>query len=356
MNTEMSTPNVEGFVNGPQVWRGEDMRARESEWTYVLNQEEIREIERAIEAAIASGGDIVDMTAVDFQLPTFAPALARLRTEILRGRGFVRIRGLPVNAYTRRESAIAFWGLGAHLGLAVSQNAKGHVLGHVKDLGLNYEDSNTRGYQTAARLPYHTDYADIVGLLCLNTAQSGGMSSVVSSVTLYNEMLKRRPDLVGVLARPFCRTRWGETDPNLPPWIEVPVFNRSPEGVVTTYVRSAVRKAQRVPAVPRLTDDQTQAMDMLDSLAADPELHLDMQFEVGDIQLLNNHWLMHSRTAYQDWPEPEKKRHLLRLWLACEDGPFFPPAMTESFQGLTVNGRPNGIHLTGVPFCAPLEA
>jgi hypothetical protein len=178
----------------------------------------------------------------------------------------------------------------------------------------------------------------------------------VSSVTVYNEMRKQRPDLAEVLMQPLFRTRWGEVGSDRPPWVEVPTFNLHDTGVVTTYVRSAVRKAQLMPEVPRLRAAQVEAMDLFDSLAENPDFHLDMNFEPGDVQILNNHWILHSRTAYVDFDEPEKKRHLLRLWLTCPDGPPFPPAMTESFQGLTENGRPNGIHVPGVPFNAPLHA
>jgi alpha-ketoglutarate-dependent taurine dioxygenase len=238
----------------------------------------------------------------------------------------------------------------------VSQNAQGHVLGHVKNLGLNYADPTTRGYQTAARLPFHTDYSDLVALLCLRNAREGGLSMVASSSRIYREMRARRPDLAAVLTRPVCRSRWGEVSTGQKPWLEVPVFNLYPGGVSTTYVRSAIDKAQRLPSVPALSSEQIEAMDMLDALAADPEFHHDMAFAPGDVQIVNNHCVLHSRTAYVDHDEVDARRHLLRLWLACADGPPFPQAMTEGFQGLSANGRPNGIHIAGVAPIAPLEA
>ena len=242
------------------------------------------------------------------------------------------------------------------MGDPCSQNGKGHVLGHVKNLGLDYADAATRGYQTAARLPYHTDSSDIVGLLCLKTAQSGGLSSVVSSTTIYNEVLKRRPDLMPVLMQPFYRTRWGEIPEGKMPWAEVPVFMPYEGRVISHYVRSAIRKGQDLPGAPQMTDLQVEALDLVDSIAAEPDVHLDMTFEPGDIQLVCNHGLYHSRTAYEDWPNPEDRRHLLRLWLACTDGPPLPDWMTVAYEGQTASGRPNGIAVPGVPFVAPLEA
>ncbi len=343
-------------IKGPQSWYGPAMARQPEVWTHQLSGLEIDALRTATRQAMVTGKPIVELRQADFPIGAFASTLAEIRTSLLKAHGFCLIRGLPVDEMDRQFIAITFWGIGTHLGAAVSQNGKGHVLGHVKDLGLDYDDPQARGYQTSARLPYHTDYADLVGLLCLKISRSGGNSSLVSSVTVYNEMLRRRPDLVEVLRQPFYRTRWGEVGSDRPPWVEVPAFNLHEQGVVTTYVRSAVRKAQLMPEVPRLTDEQLEAMDLFDAIANDPANHLDMSFERGDIQFVNNHWLLHSRTAYDDHVAPEDKRHLLRLWLACDDGPPFPPAMTKSFQGLTWNGRPNGIHIPGVPYVAPLDA
>lgn len=344
------------LVSGPQAWKGPDMAARRGEWTYELSPGDIDDLSHATDMARDSGKDILEIVEGDFPLTEFGEKLATFREELLRGRGFKLLRGLPISDRPIDEVAIMYWGIGSHLGYAVSQNAKGHVLGHVKDLGLDYAHPMTRGYQTSARLPYHTDYSDLVGLLCLKAARAGGMSSIVSSTTLYNHTMTDRPDLAAALMEPFYRTRWGEVSSELPAWVKAPAFNPYDGGVSTTYVRSAVRKAQLKPDVPRVTEKQEEAMDYLDSLAASPDFHLDMELLPGDLQFVNNHCIMHSRTAYEDHEDWHEKRHLLRLWLACKDGPTFPPAMTKDFQGLTMNGRPNGIHIPGVPFSAPLDA
>lgn len=350
-------------VKGPHVWRGPEMATRKDEWLHEMTPPELADLDAAVDRVRARNLDILDIAKAEFELPVLGPKLASLRKDLLHGRGFTVLRGAPVDRYDRQSTAIAFWGVGAHLGdSAVSQNGKGHVLGHVKDLGLDYNHPMARGYQTSARLPYHTDYSDLVALLCLKPAKHGGLSSIVSSAALFNEMRLRHPDLAAALMQPAYRTRWGEVGSDRPPWISVPVFNRheagaeTPTGVVTTYVRSAIRKAQLKPEVPRLTELQIEAMDMFDSLAEDPAFHLDMNFQPGDIQVVNNHWTLHSRTDYEDFDDPAEKRHLMRLWLACNDGPPFPPAMTKDFEGLTHNGRPNGIHIPGVAFNAPLEA
>lgn len=344
-------------VEGEHVWRGPDMATRRDEWLHVLTSGELADLDAAVEDVDSQGLDILDIARADFPLPVLGPRLAMMRRDLLQGRGFAVLRGVPVDRYDRRAAAIAFWGIGRHLGDdAVSQNGKGHVLGHVKDLGHDYDAPLARGYQTCARLPYHTDYSDLVALLCLKSAKSGGLSSVVSSGAIFNELRDRRPDLAEALTQTFYRTRWGEVGSDKPPYISVPVFNGHDDGVVTTYVRSAIRKAQLLPETPRLTDLQTEAMDAFDAIAEDPAFHIDMDFQPGDLQVVNNHWTLHSRTAYEDHADAADKRHLLRLWLACADGPPFPPAMTKDFEGLTNNGRPNGIYIPGVPFIAPLEA
>ena len=207
----------------PAEWRSEDLAASD-DWIYVLSDTEIAELTEAVEAASSRGGDIKDTTLADFRMPTLGPALADIRGELIDGRGFVLIRGVPVASYSRAQSALAFWGIGLHLGLPVSQNADGHLLGHVKDIGGDYGDAKTRGYTSSAAMGFHTDRCDYVGLMCLQPAKQGGESRIASSVTLYNEMLKRRPDLVEELTRDFYWTRHGEIDPGEEPYYAYPVF------------------------------------------------------------------------------------------------------------------------------------
>lgn len=341
-------------IDGPQAWTGRDQAALASEWSYELTATDVAEIETAL--ANVRETPVLAIGNADFPLPGLAERLQTIKREVLNGRGFFLVRGLPIERYDIADAARIFWGMGAQWGEAVSQNGKGHVLGHVKDLGLDYNDPKARGYQTSARLPYHTDSSDIVGLLCLRKSKSGGASSLVSTTTIYNEMVKRRPDLAAVLMQPFYRTRWGEVPEGRKPYYGTAPFSIADGRVICTYVRSAVRKAQLMDVVPRVTPEQEEAMDLFDSLANDPALHLDMQFEPGDMQWVCNHSVAHSRTAYEDFVEPEKRRHLLRLWLACDDGPTLPAAFTGEHQGQTKGGRPDGIKVPGVPLVAPLRA
>ncbi len=343
-------------VAGENVWKGPNM-ARRRDWIRVLSAAEIEGMDATVRRLDAAGIDIADIHAADFDVPALAALVRETRQAVLHGRGFLLVRGMPVERWSVRQSAIGYLGLGAHLGEPVSQNGKGHILGHVKDIGADYAAPTSRGYQTAARLPYHTDNTDVVGLLCLKPSKAGGLSTIVSSGALYNAMLTRRPDLLAELLRPVYRDRHGEVPEGKEGWYTVPVFNPMPDGtLVTTYVRSTMKKAQRFPDVPRLTPQLEEACDMLDALAESPAFHLDMEFRTGDMQFLNNHWIMHSRTAFEDFPEPEQRRHLFRLWLACPDGPTLPPIFTEQWQGANEAGRPVGIRVPGVRLNAPLDA
>ncbi|HXC28538.1 MAG TPA: TauD/TfdA family dioxygenase, partial [Stellaceae bacterium] len=241
--------------------RRPDLARRPEEWIYTLSPAEIGEIEAAV--AQVRGRDLAGLTRADFALPTLAPTLDRMREEVLNGRGFLLIRGLPVEGRPIADSAAAYWAIGSYFGNPRSQNAMGHLLGHVRDLGLATTDPNVRTYQTTERQHFHTDSCDIVGLLCLKTAKSGGLSSIVSSMAIYNEMAKRRPDLLARLFRPFATDRRGEVPVGEKPYFNTPVFNEHAGYVSGIYSGTYIRSAQRFAEVPRFTAEDVEALEML---------------------------------------------------------------------------------------------
>ncbi|HXS51767.1 MAG TPA: TauD/TfdA family dioxygenase [Usitatibacter sp.] len=326
------------------AWRGPDLLAQPARWTHRLAEPEIGEIDRAIEAVKRAGTALDRLSPATFSLPTLAPRLARiLDRQLLDGLGFWLVQGLPVERYSIEEAAIAYLGIGSHFGSFRSQNAKGHLLGHVRDLGLDVRNANVRYYQTTRQLEYHTDSCDIVGLLCLKGAKSGGESRIVSSVTLFNEMLRRRPDLLAELFHAFPTDRRGEVPPGMKPWFDVPVFNWYAGYLTTIYVGQYIRSAQENFAeARRLTAAEREALEFLDALANDPQLNLQMTMVPGDMQFLHNHQILHSRTDFEDWEEPERKRHLLRLWIAPTGARPLPPAFAPRYGGV-VPGERGGI-------------
>lgn len=340
---------------GAAAWYGPDV-SRRSDWLMPLAAAEVAEVEAATRALVARNADIAAITARDFPLPTLGAELrARVDDEVLNGRGFLLVRGLPVERWSMAESATAFFGLGAHLGSARSQNGKGHVLGHVQDLGLDVKDPNVRIYQTHERQTYHTDSCDIVSLLCLKTAKSGGLSALVSSTTIFNEMRRQRPDLLQLLFQPLATDRRGEVPEGQKPYFEIPVFNWHKGYLTAIYQRQYIDSAQRFADAPRLSPQQVEALDMFDRLANDPKLNLFMEFKPGDVQLVHNHTMLHDRTGFEDWPEPERRRHLLRLWLAADGGRPLPEIFAQRYGTVTVGDR-GGIIVRGTKLHAPLEA
>jgi Taurine catabolism dioxygenase TauD, TfdA family len=342
-------------IKAPSAWIGAEMRRREEEWTYRLSPAEVAEIEAATASVMAKGLDLAEIRRADFPLPTLAPVLDRLCHEVTHGRGFVLIRGMPVEGPIAK-TATAYWGLGAHIGSARSQNGKGHLLGHVYDLGLGLSatNPNIRSYATSEEQKFHIDRCDVVALLCLQHAKAGGRSTIVSSMSVHNVMAERRPDLLERLYRPFPVDRRGEVPAGKGPFYEAPVFNPHDGLVSVLYSRLHIGSAQRFPEARRLEPEDLEALDLLAELAGDPELRLDMDFRPGDIQLLHNHTILHRRSAYEDWPEPERKRHLLRLWLAPPAPRRLPPVFAEVYGANLTPGERGGIICPETHLHAPL--
>ncbi len=336
------------------AWYGPDIAAS-ADWIERLSASELAEIEGACARLVHEQVDWQTLRPTDFPLPTLQPRLARILDKVLQGRGFALLSGVPVARWGRLLSAHAFLGIGLHLGHLRPQNRQGHLLGHVKDLGLSSTDPNVRIYQTRERQNYHTDSCDVVGLLCLQPAQSGGMSSLVSSVTIFNEMRQRRPDLVQVLFERIETDRRGEVPAGQKPYFRIPVFNWHAGRLSTVYQRSYIESARRFPEVPPLTSKQVEALDLFDQLANDPALNLQMALDAGDIQLVHNHTLLHDRTAFEDWPEPERKRHLLRLWIAPPNARPLPAVFAERY-GSIVPGDRGGVSVPEMKYTIAWDA
>ena len=280
-----------------------------------------------------------------FPLPRFAAALDRILEELENGRGFKLVRGIPRRSYTDEDCELVYWGLGAHLGNPVSQNARGHLLGHVRDEGRIHADPNARGYQTSQRMDFHTDMlpVDVLGLFCLRTAKSGGASKLTSALTVHNVLREERPDLLDALYGTFHIDWRGEEPAGEQPWFALPMFSRC-GGKVTVrinslpYYDSAARHGEQY----RPTAIQREALEKVQEIANRPELMLTMDFQEGDIQLINNHTMLHAREAFEDYPEPGRERHLLRMWIAVDDARRRPlaDALAARYRWVRAGGIP----------------
>ncbi len=337
------------------AWYGPQLQKHSEEWAIHLSFDELNELKDAMRPLSESGMDIALITSENFVLPGLGPRLGEVRQSLIRGKGVVLLHGLDIGRFSKREAAITFFGVGAYIGKARSQNAEGHLLGHVKDVGRSGDDVNARIYQTHERQSFHTDSSDVVGLMCLKQARSGGESLLVSAATIFNEMRKRRPDLAALLFEPIATDRRGEVPEGMKPYVLIPVFSWYEGHLFVFYQRQYIESAQRFPEVPRLTDRHVEALELFDELANDPALNISMRLVPGDMQFVYNHSLLHDRTAFEDWEDPAEQRHLFRLWLTIPGDRPLPPCFAQRFGSIEIGNR-GGIIAPVTKSCAPLDA
>ncbi len=331
------------IITGPGAWVGAHIQHEDS-WIYRVDEDGVAEIDAALAHVRRSGGAI-PFTRDLFPLPRLAAELDTLLDGIENGRGFALMRGIPRAQYSDEECELIYWGLGVHLGNPVSQNSRGHRLGHVRDEGRVIADPNARAYQTSQRMDFHTDMlpVDVLALFCLRTAKSGGASKLVSALTIHNILREERPDLLDELYGMFHIDWRGEEPEGEQPWATLPMFSAR-DGRVTTricslpYYDSAARFGEQY----RPTALQREALEKVQEIANRREVMLTMQFQDGDIQLINNHMMMHAREAYEDYDEPGRERHLLRMWIAVDDERRRPlaDALAERYQWVKRGGIP----------------
>lgn len=312
-------------------WRAADIRDTEA-WTHRLSDEEIAELDAALVVARARTDEVLDVTRDDFPLPTLAPVLRGLAEELINGRGFCRISALPVDRVGFEDASWMYWGIGLHLGDPWPQNAKGHLLGDVKDQGKSVHDPTARGNELGGvGQPFHSDGSDLVGLMCLDPGVSGGESLVANAVAAHNRLVEAEPELAAVLYDGLPYDFRGEQEQGGTPFYAVPVFTEHHDRLFVRYIRPYIEASQRHDDCPRLSAAQRAAMDAYDAYIYDPDYRVEMTFEPGDIQFVNNYHVLHGRNGYEDDPANGRVRWLKRLWLATEIlGPQDRPARYQS--------------------------
>jgi hypothetical protein len=316
---------------GRAGWYGKDLE-QSGAWIRTLTEEHRAEIDAALTRVrhrppFGFGRD-------DFPLPTTVALLAEVGEELENGLGAIRLRGLPVERYSDDDIRRIFWGLGRHLGTPLYQNARGEIMGEVRDetrLDTKTYSETEPGRIVSSRararstgpLRWHTDRCDVIALLCVRNAKAGGISKLTSIVTIYNEILRRRPDLLTLLCQDYWRARPADEDGIASTRaFALPVFGVQDGKLTCQYSRTYVEQAQEFPEVPRITPAQNEALDLLAEVAEETCLH--SPFVPGDIQLLNNHVVFHGRTAYEDDSASHQERLLFRLWLSMPNSRRLP--------------------------------
>ncbi|KAK9862136.1 hypothetical protein WJX84_008907 [Apatococcus fuscideae] len=354
------------IVQDPSAWMASDFTNGSAPFIYQLSETDILELRTSVAAALDQGvpqeGNLLKLHEkligeADFPLPKLGPKLKAMRENLRSGRGFQLIRGVPVHDWSNRESVIAYFGIGLYLGKVNSQNRKGHLVGHIKDIGHDLSNPMTRLYATNGAQPFHCDMSDIVGLLCLKRAKQGGDSSWSSAISVHNELLKRgRQDLVEELAKDqWYLDRKGEIPAGKLPYYRIPIFNYHQGYLSVNYSATYYELAQRHPEVPRLTEKQKEALSYFNALARSDDLRMDWTLQPGDIQLLYNHTMLHNRTAFTDHEDYNERRHLLRLWVSPQGDRELPECYADLWGSITPGNR-GGIIIPGEQPTVPIEA
>ncbi len=314
----------------PASWLAADL-SDPDEWMIHLTAPHIGEIDAALRGCATI--DIAAITRDNFPLPSFAALVDDVLDRLENGRGLAVVRGFPALDYTKEQLRKIYWGLGKHFGTAVSQSSQGDLLGDVMDFGQDVNSSTGRGYMSRQTLGFHSDTSDVVCLMVLRGAKKGGLSLICSSLAIRNEIERVRPDLLEILYRPFYWSWKGQQAAGQAPYYEQPVYSEYDGKFASRDIKSHIFSAgQDFPELPPLSDKQMEALTLINTLANDPKYHFSMMFEPGDMQFLNNHVTLHSRTEFEDHEDTDRKRHLLRMWLSVPNSRSLSPLLGAIYR------------------------
>ena len=316
-------------LDDPAAWRGDRMAGR-GDWAVDLDGAMIEELETAVGAAAERGADLFALGRGDFPLPRMGGLFETMLRELEGGRGFVLLRGLPVARWSDAENRIALWGLGTHLGRPVGQDLAGSLLHDVRDIGRPFgSDASIRYFQTNHAIRLHTDGGDIFVLACVRQGARGGKTLVVSAVEVFNEIVRRRPDLAAVLQEDFWVDARGQRADGARCQV-LPVYTWHAGHLSILLKAEYIYSAQRFDDVPRLTGRQVEALELFHRITEEPGMALGLELRPGDALLASNHTVVHGRTAFEDRLDPADRRHLLRLWLTIPNGRPLPPHYADT--------------------------
>ena len=332
--------------DSPAAWRVADL-ASDTSWIFHIDDAARAQVLRAVDAAYDPDKSLFDYTREDFDLGPAWDVIARAIAEAHHGRGFALVRGMPRAGLGELQFELMNWAVGLHAGVARPQGLMSQYISPVRDAGTDYRAASGRGYSSNAQLDFHADGADLVTLACYNTARAGGQSMVSSSISAREELIAQRPDLARIAHQDFYFSRQSEQAPDEEPFYGQPLFDIEDGRVFGKWNRNRVQSAQKLEGVPPLTPAQRETMDVLDAILCRADLMFTMDLQPGDLQILNNHVMLHSRTGFVDFDEPAHKRLLSRLWLAPPDSVRLPGSwwpFYRSVQPGSVRGGIRGHH------------
>lgn len=328
------------------AWTVADLH-RDAGWRYRIDGPAAAQLAETVRRAFDPDRPLFDYTRDDFDFGPAGDVIAAAVREAHHGRGLALVQGLPRAALSEGEFRLLNWAIGLHAGVARPQGKASQYISEVRDAGTDYRGAGGRGYSSNARLDFHVDGADIATLGCFNKAKAGGQSMITSSLTALAALQAERPDLAEVAHQTFYFSRQNEEAADEGPYYGQPLVDHCEGRTFAKWNRNRVMSAQRIDAVPRLSDAQRECMDVMDQILQRPGLMFTMYLEPGDLQIFNNHVMLHSRTDYEDFEKPEEKRLLFRLWLAPPDSVRLPDSWWDFYRSTepgTVRGGIRGHH------------
>jgi hypothetical protein len=328
--------------DSPAAWTAAELDA-DRRWIYTLDDRARCDLVAALTHAIDRDRTLFDYRREDFDLGSAGPVIAAAFREMQHGRGVALLRGLPRAGLDEKDFELLTWGIGLHHGVGRPQGGQSHYISAVRDAGNTYRSGTGRGYNTNAELDFHTDSADVVALSCYNKAAAGGMSITTSSVAAFHVMRREHPELADLLHEPVHFSRQGEQAPDEAPSYPHPVFDMRDGKLFSKWNRNRVNSAQQLPGVPKLTARHREALEKFDALVRRADLAHTMWLEPGDLQLINSHVTLHSRTDFTDHADPARKRLLFRLWLAPPDGDDLPESWRVLYRSVGSGSVRGGI-------------
>ncbi len=322
------------------AWTVADV-TRDTGWIHRLDADQAQALIAAVRAARVEGKSLLDYRRADFPFGRALRTLADAFAQVRDGRGMALVKGLPREGVAPHEFELMTWAIGLHFGVARPQDRTSSYINKVQDVGGVYRSPTGRGYSSNAQLDFHVDGADVVLLSCYNQAPVGGMSMCTSSTSAFLAVAEERPELAQALMTPYPFSRNGEQPAGEPGWVSAPLFGIEGGRISGAWNRNRLINAIAIEGVPPLSGLQYEAVGYLDAVVRRPDLMYRMYLEPGDLQLLGNQTMLHSRTTFQDHPEPERKRTLYRLWIATPDSRPLPAGF-EWYYGTREPGTVRG--------------
>jgi Taurine catabolism dioxygenase TauD, TfdA family len=339
-------------LTGPCVWTGEEIK-NSKRWIRDFPASGTAALDAALAAVNKAGLKWSQITRKDFPLAGLDGLLADIADELENGVGIMKLRGFPVERYSEDDLRKIYFGLGTHLGTPVFQNRSGELMRAIRDEGAHVgrtygETTDQKGTTflssyartlTNGGLRFHTDRTDVVGLLCVRQARAGGVSTLASTPAIHNAILARRPDLLDELFGDYWRSRFGEEGTTKDTAYPLPIFGLRDGKFTSHYSLTFIEAAQMAPGVPKLTDKQKEAIEVL--MATAEELCFEMTLDPGDLQLINSHVTYHGRTPFEDDFAAGQSRLLLRLWLTVANNRPLPAGHEILWRSIEA-GQPRG--------------